>query len=165
LKTLSDGTEDRSSRQRIDVDVGPRVVALLGLTLLLVLAWQYSSLILEHKSLVYHGLEILELTGFQSIGKFIIQSIQESLFLLLIGIHVIGSVVGKLRETSDILTHRHGSLLQILERLLELDNALRYMMRAESHLELIPVDGVGFFMSFYIRIPPISCGAYKLVRS
>jgi hypothetical protein len=38
MKTLSDGTEDRSSRQRIDVDVGPRVVALLGLTLLLVLA-------------------------------------------------------------------------------------------------------------------------------
>jgi hypothetical protein len=73
--------------------------------------------------------------------------------------------VGKLRETSDILTHRHGSLLQILERLLELDNAMRYMMRAESHLELIPVDGVGFFMSFYICIPPISCGAYKLVRS
>jgi hypothetical protein len=41
-------------------------------------------------------------------------------------------------------------LLQILELLiLELDNALRYMMRAESHLELIPVDGVGFFMNLY----------------
>jgi hypothetical protein len=50
---------------------------------------------------------------------------------------------------SDILTHHHGSLLQILELLLlELDNALRYMMRAESHLELIPIDGVRFFMSF-----------------
>jgi hypothetical protein len=42
-------------------------------------------------------------------------------------------------------------LLQILELLLlELDNTLRYVMRSESHLELIPVDGVSFFMSFYI---------------
>jgi hypothetical protein len=57
-------------------------------------------------------------------------------------------------------------LLQILELLLlELDNALRCMMRAESHLELIPIDGVEFFMSIYICIPPISCGDYKLVRS
>jgi hypothetical protein len=38
-------------------------------------------------------------------------------------------------------------------------------MRSEIHLELIPVDDVGFFMSFYMCIPPISCGAYKLVRS
>jgi hypothetical protein len=38
-------------------------------------------------------------------------------------------------------------------------------MRAEGHFELIPVDGVGFFMSFYICIPPISCRAYKLVQS
>jgi hypothetical protein len=65
---------------------------------------------------------------------------------------------------SDILAHRHGSLLQILELLiLELDNALRYMMRAESHLELISVDGVGFFMNLYICIPLISCRSYKLV--
>jgi hypothetical protein len=58
-----------------------------------------------------------------------------------------------------------GSLLQILELLLELDNTLRYIMRAKSHLELILVDGVRFFMSFYICIPSISCRAYKLVRS
>jgi hypothetical protein len=53
------------------------------------------------------------------------------------------SVAGKLCEMSDILTHRHGSLPQILEPLLlELDNGLRYMVRAESHLKLIPADGV-----------------------
>jgi hypothetical protein len=61
-----------------------------------------------------------------------------------------------LREMSDILAHCYESLLQILELLLELDNTLRYMMRVESHPELIPIDGVGFFMSFYICIPPIS---------
>jgi hypothetical protein len=37
LKTLSDGAKDRSSRQRIDIDAGPGVSALLRLMLLLVL--------------------------------------------------------------------------------------------------------------------------------
>jgi hypothetical protein len=151
--------------RRIDVHAVPGVGALLGLTLLLVLAWQYSSPVLKHKSLVYHDLEILKVLGFQSIAKSIIRSIEETLLLFLIGIHVIWTVAGKLHEMSDILTHRHGSLLQILELLLELDNSMRYMMRAEGHLELIPVDGVMFFMSFYICIPPISYRAYKLVRS
>jgi hypothetical protein len=82
------------------------------------------------------------------------------------GVHVVWSVARKLCETSDILTHNHGSLLQILEfLLLELDYTLGHMMRPESHLELILADGVGFFMSFYICIPPIRCRAYKLVRS
>jgi hypothetical protein len=36
-------------------------------------------------------------------------------------------------------------------------------MRSESHLELIPVDGVRVLMSFYICIPPINYGAYQLV--
>jgi hypothetical protein len=158
LRALWNGAEDRSSRWRTDVDARPRVGVLLGLTLLLALAWKYSSSILEHKSLVYHGLKILEVSGLQSIGKSILQSIEETLLLLLVGIHIIWSIAGKLRETGDVLTHRHGSLLQILELLLlELDNTLRYMMRSESHLELIPVYGVRFFMSFYICIPPISC--------
>jgi hypothetical protein len=38
LKTLSDGAEDRSSRQRIDIDAGPGVGALLTLAFMLVLA-------------------------------------------------------------------------------------------------------------------------------
>jgi hypothetical protein len=157
---LSDRAKDRFNRQRIDVDVGPRVGALLTLALLLALAWQYSPPTLEHKSLVYHGLKILKVSGFQSISKSIIQSVEETLLLLLVGIHINGSIERKLCEMSDILAHRHGSLLQILELLLELDNALRYVMRAKSHLELILVDGVRFFMSFYICIPPISCGFY-----
>jgi hypothetical protein len=37
-KIMCDGVENRSSRQRIDVDAGPRVGALLGLSLLLALA-------------------------------------------------------------------------------------------------------------------------------
>jgi hypothetical protein len=111
-------------------------------------------------------LKILEVSGFQSISKSIIQSVVETLLLLLVGIHTIGSIARKLCEMGDVLTHRHGSLLQILELLLlELDNTLRYMMRSESHLELIPVDGVMFFMSFYICIPPISCRSCQLMRS
>jgi hypothetical protein len=107
--TLLHGVEGRSSRRRSDTR--PRVAALLTLEFLLALAYQYSSSILEHKGLVYHGLKILKVTCFQIIGKSIIQSIEETLFLLLVGVHVIGSVMGKLHETSDILAHRHGSLL------------------------------------------------------
>jgi hypothetical protein len=96
----------------------------------------------------------------------IIQSNEETLMILLVGIHIFGSVAGKLCETSGILAHHHGYLLQILKLLLlKLDNTLWYVMRAESHLELIPVDGVRFFMSFYICIPPISCRSYQLMRS
>jgi hypothetical protein len=109
LKTLSDGAEDRSNMQRIGTRHG--VHGMLGLTLLLVLACQYSSPVLENKSHVYHGLEILEVTCFQCIGKSIIQTIEETLLLLLIGIHIIVSVAGKLHEMSDILAHHHGSLL------------------------------------------------------
>jgi hypothetical protein len=93
----------------------PRVAALLNLVFLLALASQYSSPILEHKGLVYHGLEILKVGCFQTIGNCIIQSIKETLLLLLVCIHVVWSIAGKLRETSDILSYRHGSLLQILE--------------------------------------------------
>jgi hypothetical protein len=38
-------------------------------------------------------------------------------------------------------------------------------MRLKSHLELILVDAFGFFMSFYICIPPIIWMAYQLVCS
>jgi hypothetical protein len=81
--------------------VGPRVGVLSTLSFVLALARQYSSPIFEHKSLVYHGLEILEAPDFQSIGKSIAQSIEETLLLPLIGIHIIWSVEGKLREMSD----------------------------------------------------------------
>jgi hypothetical protein len=146
------------------IDVGSGVGVLLGLRLLLVLVCQYSSPVLEHKSLVYQGLKVLKVTCFQRICKSIVQSIKKTLLLLLVGAHVVGSVAGKLCEMSQILAQRHESLFQILELLLlELDNTLRYMMRSKIHLELIPVDGVGLFMSFYICIPPIRCRAYKLV--
>jgi hypothetical protein len=141
-----------------------RVAARLTLALLLAFARQYSPPILKHKGLVYHGLKILKVMCFQSIGKYIIQSIEKTLLLPLVNIHVIGCVAGKLHETSGILTHCYGSLLQILKfLLLELDNTFRYVMRSESHLELIPIDTFGSIMSFYICIPPIRCRANLIV--
>jgi hypothetical protein len=134
--------EGRSCRCRIDA--GPGVAVLLSLMLLLVLVCQYSSPVLEHKGFAYHGLEILKVTCFQSIGKSIIQTIEKTLLLLLVGVYTVESIAEKLCETNDILAHRHGSLLQILKLILELDCTLRYVMRSESHLELILVDVVGF---------------------
>jgi hypothetical protein len=49
--------------------------------------------------------------------------------------------------------------------LLELDNNLGYVMRVKRHLELTPVDGVRFIISFNICIPPISYRSYELMRS
>jgi hypothetical protein len=43
----------------------------------------------------------------------------------------------------------------------ELHYPFRYMMSAENSLKLILVDAIGFFMGFYICIPPISCGTYE----
>jgi hypothetical protein len=37
-------------------------------------------------------------------------------------------------------------------------------MRVKDILKFIPVDVVGFFMSFHVRIPPVSRGTYELVR-
>jgi hypothetical protein len=38
-------------------------------------------------------------------------------------------------------------------------------MRAKDNLKLIPVDVVGFFMSFHVCIPLVSCRTYELMRS
>jgi hypothetical protein len=56
------------------------------------LALHHSSTVLQHKSLIHHPLEILKVSGLQSIGQSIIQSIQETLMLILISVHIIGSI-------------------------------------------------------------------------
>jgi hypothetical protein len=116
LRTMWGGAEDRSSRRRTYAGLG--VGVLLSLMFLLALVCQYSSPILKHKSLAYHGLKFLKVMCFQCVGKSIIQTIEETLLLLLLGVRIIWSVAGKLCEMSDILIHHHGSLLQILKFLL-----------------------------------------------
>jgi hypothetical protein len=121
-------------------------------------------MIFQDKSLVYHSLKVLKFTSFQGVSKSVIQTIEKTILLLFIVVHVVRSIAGLLCEATDILTHSHSSLLYIFKFLfLDLDNPLGYMMRPENHLELIPIDVVGFFMGFYICIPPISCSTYELV--
>jgi hypothetical protein len=84
----------------------------------LTLALHHTYVVLQHKSLVYHHLEILKVLSFQSIGQSIIQTIEETFLLLLISVDLIGSIARQLGKHGDILIHRHGSLLQILELLL-----------------------------------------------
>jgi hypothetical protein len=55
--------------------------------------------------------------------------------LVLIVVHIIRSIAGGLRESSDILTHHHLSLFQVLKLLLELHNTLRHMVGVESGLK------------------------------
>jgi hypothetical protein len=65
----------------------------------------HTSVVLQHKSLVHHTLKVLKVLSFQSISQSIIQTIQETLLVLLISVHLIGSIVGQLSEPSDILIH------------------------------------------------------------
>jgi hypothetical protein len=122
------------------------------------LALSHTSAILQHKSLVHHPLEILKVLSFQSIGQSIIQVIQEALLLLLISVNFMGSIARQLSELGDVLIHRHGSLLQILELLfLKLDHSLGNMVCMESSSKLRLVDALRFFMSFHVSIPSINC--------
>jgi hypothetical protein len=129
----------------------------------LMLALHQTSTILQHKSLVHHPLEVLEVSSLQSIGRPIIQAIQETLLFLLISVDFMRGVARQLSELGDILIHRHGPLFQIL-KLLQLDNSLGNMMCMESSSGLRSVDALRFFMGFDVSIPPVGCRTRKLVR-
>jgi hypothetical protein len=88
------------------------------LTHQLALALHHTYVVLQHKSLVHHPLEVLKILGLQSIGQSIIQAIQKTVLLLLISVHFIWSIARQLSEHSDIIIHRHEPLFQILELLL-----------------------------------------------
>jgi hypothetical protein len=75
----------------------------------LMLALHHTSTVLHHKSLVHYPLEILKISGLQSIDQYIIQAIQKTVLLLLISLHLIWNIARQLSELGDILVHRHGS--------------------------------------------------------
>jgi hypothetical protein len=62
------------------------------LTHQLTLVLYHSSVILQHESLVHHPMEILKVSGLQSIGQSIIQTIHEAILLLLIIVDLIGII-------------------------------------------------------------------------
>jgi hypothetical protein len=109
-------------------------------------------------------LEVLKVSSLQSIGKPIIQAIQETLLFLLICVDLMWGVARQLSELSDVLVHRHGPLFQILKLLLQLDNSLGNMRCMESSSELQPVDALRFLMGFHVSIPLVRCRTRKLVR-
>jgi hypothetical protein len=82
-------------------------------------------MILRHKSLVHHPMEVLKVPGFQSIGQTVIQAIQEAFLLLLISVNFMRSIATQLSEHGDVILHRHEPLFQIMNLLLlQLDNSL-----------------------------------------
>jgi hypothetical protein len=74
------------------------------------LALHHTFIVLEHKSLVHHPLEVLKILGLQSVGQSIIQVIQKTVLLLLINIHFTWSIARQLSEPGDVLVHSHGPL-------------------------------------------------------
>jgi hypothetical protein len=85
------------------------------LTYQLTLVLHHSFAILYHKGLVHHPLEVLKISGLQSIGQPIIQAVQETLLFLLISVNFMQGVMGQLSELVDVPVHRHGPLFQILK--------------------------------------------------
>jgi hypothetical protein len=71
----------------------------------LALALYHTSMVLQNKSLFYHPFKYLKVLGLQNIGQTIIQTIQETLLLLLINVYLVGSITRELGETGDILIH------------------------------------------------------------
>jgi hypothetical protein len=59
----------------------------------LTLVLHQTSMILQDKSFVHHPLEVLKVLDLQSLGQSIIHTIQEAFLLLLISVHLIGSIV------------------------------------------------------------------------
>jgi hypothetical protein len=93
-------------------------------------------MVLQHKSLVHHPLEVLKIPGLQGIGQAIIQSIQEIVLLLLTNVDFMRGVTRQLSELGNVLIHRHGPLFQILKLLpLQLDHSLGNMMCTKSSSE------------------------------
>jgi hypothetical protein len=84
----------------------------------LTLVLHHSSVILYHKGLVHHPLEVLKVSSLESIGQSITQTIQETLLFLLISVNFMWGVARQLSELGDVLVHRHGPLFQILKLLL-----------------------------------------------
>jgi hypothetical protein len=97
-------------RRRISSAVS-RSGALLVLVLLFALVFHHLSTVFQDKSLVYHFLEVLKVMSFQGVRKFIVQTIEKTILLLFIGVHVVRSIAGELCEASGILTHSYRSLL------------------------------------------------------
>jgi hypothetical protein len=141
--------------------MGSGATAQLMLTHQLTLVLHHTSAVLQHKSLVHHPLEILKVSGLQSI----VQSIQKAILLLLISVHFIGRRARPLSELGDILVHRHGPLFQIFELLLlHIHHSLGYMVCTKSISKLWPVDTLEFLMGFHVSIPPVDCWSRELVR-
>jgi hypothetical protein len=67
--------------------------------------------------LVHHPLQVLKISGLQSIGQPIIQAVQETLMFLLISVNFMRGVMRQLSELGDILVYRYGLLFQILKLL------------------------------------------------
>jgi hypothetical protein len=132
----------------------------------LTLALHHTAMVLQHKSLVHHALEVLKLPSLQSIGQPIIQAIHETLLLLFICVDFMRGVMRQLSELGDILVYKHGPLFQMLELLLlQLHDSLGNTMCTESSPKFWPVDALGFLMGFHVSIPSVNYRSRKLVSS
>jgi hypothetical protein len=80
------------------------------LTYQFMLVLHHTSIVLQHKSLVHHPLEVLKVLNLQSIG----QSIPKAILLLLISVNFIGSITRQLGKLGDVLCSQTWTLVSDL---------------------------------------------------
>jgi hypothetical protein len=99
--------------------------------------------VFELQGLVHYVLKIPKISGLQCINQTIIKPVEETVLFLLALVHIIWGVVLQLGDLSNILIHRLGALLQVLDLFLfQLDHALRNTMSAERSPELLPINAL-----------------------
>jgi hypothetical protein len=119
---------------------------------------------LHQDGIVHHLLKILESMHHQLILDRTNQTITEMILLLCVICYIYGSIARQLDELVPVLTHRHGSLFQRKELLLlELHQALGYVVLPELIPELLPGDSVGGVMGCGVSIPPIYSGPFESI--
>jgi hypothetical protein len=95
---------------------------------LLAILLYFLDLILNHKGLIDHVLEIGVISVEQLESNVIIQPIQEHVLLLLIYIDVIRGVSRQLDQWIEVLIHRHAALFQVSELLLQVHSATGHIV-------------------------------------
>jgi hypothetical protein len=123
-------------------------------------------LVLNYDGLIDHPLEILivcvEKLKLDLIVEsiLIIESIQEGILFLFIGIDIIWHIPWQLSRLVEILIHNHTALLQFREfLLLEFERTAGYIVSSKPSFELIPGDSTNIQVRVVVSLPPILNGS------
>jgi hypothetical protein len=93
----------------------------------------------------------------------VIETLQECILLLVVGVDIIDGVPLQLNKLIQVFIHHHTSLVQVLEfLLLELEGAMGHVVSLEMIIELIPANCLGIELGVAVCLPPVCHGSKQL---